>query len=173
MNISELLSDKTMKPLEKRKAIADAVLNGSTKIQDLMALKVDDKKLALVFESIEELSSKTPDMAELNWLKFAESHMLSADNNIKREAARIIGNIAHRFPGDLGSVIPKLIGNAKSGSTIIRWSCAYALGKIIVIPKHADSDLYGKLEKLAEQEPMNGNKNQYLNGLKKAAKLRV
>ena len=172
MNITEILNDKTKKPIEKRKAIADAVLSRAVSIKDLMALKIDDKKLALVFESLEELSSKNPGMADLNWLKFAEEHMSSSDNNIKREVARIVGNIAHRFPNDLYGIIPKLIENTNGTGRVIRWSCAYALGKIITIPKYAKSELYDKLVKLAEKEPMNGNKNQYLNGLKIAAKLR-
>ena len=111
-------------------------------------------------------------MTDVSWLRFAESHLLSQDNNIKRETARIVGNIAHLFPNELDTVIPKLIDTTNNPSTVIRWSCAYALGKIITIPKYAKSNLYDQLTKLAEKEPMNGNKNQYLNGLKKANKLR-
>jgi len=172
MEIIEILSDKSKKPIEKRKAISDAILSGQIKIQDLTALNIEDKKLALVFEAIEELSSKKPDMADTLWLKFAEKHLLSQDNNIKRETARIVGNIAHLFPNDLDIVIPKLIENTNNASTVIRWACAYALGKIITIPKYARSNLYDQLTILAEKEQMNGNKNQYLNGLKKAKKLR-
>ena len=172
MDIKELLSDKTKKPIEKRKEIANAILSKAVSIQDLMTLKIEDKKLALIFEAIEELSSKAPEMTDKNWLRFAESHLLSQDNNIKRETARIVGNIAHLFPNDLETVIPKLIETTNNQSTVIRWSCAYALGKIITIPKYAKSDLYDKLVAIAEKEQMNGNKNQYLNGLKKANKLR-
>jgi len=172
MNIIEVLADKSTKPLEKRNAIADAIFNGIIKIQDLAALGIENKKLALVFEAIEELSSKHTDMTDLHWLRFAEKHLQSQDNNIKRETARIVGNIAHLFPNDLETIIPKLIENTNNESTVIRWSCAYALGRIVALPKYAKSKLYDQIIILAEKEQMNGNKNQYINGLKKANKLR-
>jgi hypothetical protein len=64
------------------------------------------------------------------------------------------------------------MGNTKNGSTVIRWGSAYALSKIIQIPKYANSELYEILTDLCMQEQENGVKNQLLNGLKKAKKLR-
>ena len=172
MGINELLSDKTKKPTEKRREIAKAVADKTLAVSDFAAAKIEDKNLALILEALEELSRQNPEVADLSWLKFAESHLLSPDNNVKREAARIIGNTAHLFPDNLETAVPKLIENTNNTGTVVRWSCAYALGKIIAVPKYAQSDLYDKLTALAGKEQMNGNKNQYLNGLKKADKLR-
>jgi hypothetical protein len=75
------------------------------------------------------------------------------------------------FPNDLETAIQKLLLNTGSGGTVIRWSSAYALGRIISIPKYATSDLFNVVSGLYEQEKGNGIKNQYLSGLKKAKKI--
>ena len=62
--------------------------------------------------------------------------------------------------------------NTKHESTVVRWGSAYALARIIQIPKYANNELYDVIEDLCEQETDNGVKNQFANGLKKAKKIK-
>jgi len=174
MDIISLLSNEAIKSLEKRQEIVIAIQTQLISIKEIQALKdmLEDKKLVLVLEAMETVTSKTPEMANVDWLKFVQDLISSKSNNIKREASRIVGNIAHMFPDNLDDIIPKLFKNAENESTVIRWSSGYSLGRIIQIPKFAKSDLFEILSKIVENEQDNGVKNQYLAGLKKANKIR-
>jgi hypothetical protein len=108
----------------------------------------------------------------LDWLVFVQNFITSKSNNLKREASRIVGNIADLFPDNLEVAIQNLMSNTEDGSTVIRWGSAYALSRIIHVPKYANSDFYDILTDLCEREQENGVKNQLLNGLKKAKKLK-
>jgi hypothetical protein len=128
--------------------------------------------MALILEAIEAVTGKNPEIADLEWLKFAQDFITSQSNNLKREASRVVGNIAHLFPNDLEMAIQYLMNNTKKDSTVIRWGSAYAMSRIIQIPQYANSELFNMLTDLSEQEQENGVKNQLLDGLKKAKKIR-
>ena len=174
MDIIKLLEDKTKKPIKKRMAIEDALSGGILTVDDLADIKdnINEKEIGLILEAAEAVTNTNPAIFNLKWLKFAEEYVASKNNTVKREASRIIGNIAHLFPDDLESVIPKLIANAEEGGTVVRWSGAYALAKIILVPAYINTDLYDVMMFLFDKEENNGAKNQYLSGLKKAKELR-
>ncbi|MCL2690837.1 MAG: hypothetical protein FWE56_01090 [Candidatus Bathyarchaeota archaeon] len=174
MDIINLLSNEAIKSLEKRQEITIAIQTQLITIKEIQTLKniLEDKKLVLVLEAMETVTNKNPEMANTDWLKFVQDLITSKSNNIKREASRIVGNIAHMFPDDLETSIQNLMENTTNEGTVIRWGSAYALAKIIQIPQHANSELYDILNKLCEQETENGVKNQLLGGLKKAKKLK-
>jgi HEAT repeat protein len=173
-NVTDLLNDKEIRPAEKRKHIADAIRAKLITIQDIISLKdvLNDKKLALVLESMEAVTADDPGISDPDWLLFSQTFISSGSNDLKREASRIVGNIAHLFPDDLGTAIDDLMKNTESAGTVIRWSSAYALSRIVRIPRYANSELYDTLKGLSEREHDNGIRNQLLNGLKKAEKLR-
>ena len=171
MNIIEILSDKSLKSIEKRKLMVTGLLSEEFTVGTLPQL--NDVQTGIALEAMEEISQKEATIINENWLKFAEKYIDSGNNTLKREAARVTGNIAHIFSEKLEGIIPKLLQNAENESTVIRWSSGYSLGRIIQIPKFAKSDLFDILSKIAENEQDNGVKNQYLNGLKKASKIRV
>ncbi len=174
MDIIQRLNNKGTKSVEKRAEIAEAIRKKLITIQEIQALKaiLNDKKMALVLEAMEAVSNKNPEIADEEWLKLAQDFIPSQSNNIKREASRIVGNIAHLFPNDLHVAIQYLFENTKNDSTVVRWGSAYALARIIRIPQYSVSDLYDKIVDLSEKEQENGVKNQLLVGLKKAEKLR-
>ncbi|MCL1857970.1 MAG: hypothetical protein FWF92_01895 [Oscillospiraceae bacterium] len=174
MNIISLLDNKNMKPLEKRVKIVEIIRMNFISIKEIKSLQdtIDDKKMALIFEAMEDVTNKNPEIANLDWLIFVQNFILSKSNNLKREASRIVGNIAYLFPNNLNVAIQNLIENTKNESTVIRWGSAYALARIIQIPKYANNELYAVIEDLCEQETDNGVKNQFTNGLKKAEKIR-
>ena len=146
MNIIDLLSDKNLKSVEKRKLIVSLLLSGKLAIAKLP--KLNDKQTGIVLEAMEEISQKDSEVIDENWLKFAENYVNSEDNTLKRESARVIGNIAHKFPEKLKNIIQKLLQNSENKGTVVRWSSGYSLGRIIQIPKFAKSDLFEALVKL-------------------------
>jgi len=175
MDIVGLLDNKTLKSLDKRAELIEAIRMEAITIHEIQFLKavLDDKKMAVILEAIEAISLKNPGIADSDWLKFAQEYITSKSNSLKREASRIVGNIAHLFPDDLEVAIQKLLENTNNDGTVIRWSSAYALGRIISIPEYASSDLFDVISGLYELETDNGVKNQYLYGIKKALKTRV
>lgn len=174
MDIAGLLNNKAIKSTEKRSIISDAIQLGSLTIQDIQALKgaLDDPKMALILEAMEAITGKHPEAADLHWLTFTQAFISSPSNSIKRETSRIVGNIAHLFPNNLEAAIQKLLVNTSEEGSVIRWSSAYALSRIVSIPQYATSELFDMILALYERETDNGIKNQYLNGLKKARKIR-
>ncbi len=175
MDLLGLLNNKAVKSTEKRAEIAEALRARRVTIKEIQPLKaaLDDKKIALVLEAMEAVSNKNPEIAELEWLHFARDFILSKSNSAKREASRVVGNIARLFPDDLRVAVQYLLENTGDGGTVVRWGSAYALARIIQIPAYANSELYDTLTGLCEQEQENGVKNQLLNGLKKAKKVRT
>jgi HEAT repeat protein len=173
LSASEILNSPELKPLEKRAALSAALRSGDITTDDVAALPgLTDKKLAAVLEAMEEISRETPELSGKSWLRFAEARIDSPSNSVKREASRVVGNIAHLHAGELGGCIEKLLANTADEGTVVRWASAYALAKIVVIPQYANSALYGKLAEICGGENENGVKNQYLKALRKASKLR-
>lgn len=173
MDIALLLGDKSIKSSEKREQIANAISNETITVKEIKTCCFDEKKVGIILEAMESISRSNPNIADMEWLNYAESHILSKSNSLKREASRVVGNIAHLLPESLEGSIMKLMENTKNDGTVVRWGSAYALGRIILIPHFANSDLFDIVTELAERETENGIKNQYLSGLKKAKKLRM
>lgn len=174
MNIIEVLESKELKSIDKRGVIADALNEGELTVPQIVELvdAINAKKLPIVFEAIEAVTNSDAEKCELSWLQFATDNISSEHHTIKREASRIIGNIAHQFPHHLDKAIGSLLVNTKNESKVVRWGSAYAFAGIIVIPAYANSDLFDQLTEIANSEVENAVKNQYLKALKKAATFR-
>lgn len=174
MTIKQIIDDKSVKRLEKRKLIVEGIVNGSLDFSAVSAAcsLLPEKNISLLLEAIEEVSrSKEVSLGE-DYLTLAERYILSSDPSCKREASRIVGNLAAAFPAKLDRVITALLQNAHQDGTVIRWASAYALSRIVIIPQYARGTLFEQVTKLYEQETENGVKNQYGKALKKAEKIR-
>lgn len=175
MGLIDILNSKVMKTLEKRAQIVEAINSGLLDINQIRILSadLDDKKNAAILEALEEVTRTEPDKSTLEWLQFAEQYIEAQSNNLKREASRVVGNIAHLYKDDLAVSIQKLLKNTSNESTVVRWGSAYAFAKIIVLSQFANSQLFGQLTEICEHESQHGVKNQYIKSLKKAAKRRI
>lgn len=162
MNIAELLSDKSIKALEKREQIVEAIRSGIITIHEISELDLGDKKIGVILEAMEAVSRTSPELSDASWLTYAEPYISSSSNSLKREASRVVGNIAHLFPDSLDRAINRLLENTNNDGTVVRWGSAYALGRIVLIPQYANSDLFDIVSSLAEEETENGVKKQYL-----------
>ena len=171
MNISHLLADKSIKAIQKREQISAAIENNVITVGEINTYAIDNKGVGLILEAMEAVSRRKPGAADIEWLNYAGAHISSTSDAVKREASRVVGNIAYLFPDSIAGAIRDLLNNTKAEGTVVRWGSAYALRRIILIPQYANSNLFDALTKLAENETESGVKNQYLNGLKKAWKL--
>lgn len=121
-------------------------------------------------EAIEEISNKGLTALSLDYLEFAKKYISSKENSCKRESSRIVGNLASKFPQAVRDCIPALLDNAKDDGTVIRWSSAYVLSRIILLEEYSNTELYEELVSICDKEQENGVRNQYLKAFKKIKK---
>lgn len=174
MTIEQIIDDKSVKRLEKRNAIVEGIINGNFDFSAVSAAcsLLSEKKVSLLLEAIEEVSRSKEFFLGEDYLKLSESYILSSDPSCKREASRIVGNLAAAFPENLDHAIAALMQNANDDGTVIRWASAYALSRIVMIPQYAKGPLFEQISRLYEKENETGVKNQYQKALKKAEKIR-
>lgn len=169
MKLADIFSDKSIKKMAARTMIVDGILKGAYTIEEIRATSksLKDNKAAVILEAIEEISNKKlMDLSEA-YLEFAKRYVSSADNSCKREASRVIGNLAAQYPQAVRDAIPALLENTTAQGTVVRWGSAYALSRIIVLAEYRDTDLYERIVSVCEGEQENGVKNQYIKALKK------
>lgn len=170
MDIEALFKDKTIKPKERTETISQWLLAGSLTTKELLeyASKAKDPVKATCIEAIEFASKQQPVVADISVLDFVTNSLTEKAPRIKWESAKVIGNIAHRYPAKLDAAISNLIINTEHDGTVVRWSAAYALGEIIKIKK--DKDLLTSVEAICDREEKNSIKKIYLSALKVAKK---
>lgn len=174
MTIRQIIDDKSVKRLEKRTVLVEGIINRNFDFSAVSAAcsLLPEKKISLLLEAIEEVSRSKEFFLEEDYLKLSENYILSSDPSCKREASRIVGNLAAAFPEDLDRAISALLQNADDEGTVIRWASAYALSRIVIIPQYARGPLFEQISDLYEKEKETGVKNQYGKALKKAQKIR-
>ena len=82
----------------------------------------------------------------------------------------MIANTAHLFPRLLKKAVANLLDNTEYSGTVVRWSAAGALSKIIQCKTGINKDLIPAIEAIEKREDDNAIKKIYLQGLKKAVK---
>ena len=169
MDVFEILNDKSIRKLEARKLIADSISDGSFSLTDFSgrAEQLNDKQTATFLEAIESVTGQKDSRLGVEYLKFAEKYIRSDNNSCKREASRIVGNMAHLYPDELGVAIEALLKNTSVSGTVVRWGSAYALARIIVLERYRNSDLVNTVRDIYEAEQENGVRNQYAKALKR------
>ena len=174
MNIVELLKDKSLKGTERRQVVVNMIVAGELTVDEMAAMSasIGEKQVATVLEAVEEVSNKRLRSLDAVWLQWAKPYISSENNSCRREASRIVGNMAAQYPDLLDEAIERLMKNTKDEGTVIRWAAAYTLSRIVVLDRYANSDLYDRLVAICDREKDNGVKNQYIKALNKAAKLR-
>ena len=174
MDIISVMNDKALKGTKKRAAIIELIVSGNLNCEQIEAIntEINDKQMASILEAIEEISNKGLSQLSSRYLLFAIPYIKSENNNCRREASRIVGNMAAQYPDMIEEAISPLLDNSSNEGTVIRWAAAYALSRIITTDRYAQSKLYDKLTDISNKEEDNAIRNQYLKALKKASKVR-
>jgi hypothetical protein len=172
MQIEAILKDKSLKAKSKVEAISKAVLNGKITTDDLIkiasGLKGAEKGTCI--ESLEFATRTKPDIAKQKCLTFAVKNLQDDAPRVKWESAKVIGNIASLFKTKLDDAISGLLVNTEDPGTVVRWSAAGALSKILMLKTKHNTDLIPAIEAILKREEDNAIKKIYLAGLKKAQK---
>ncbi|MCX6291069.1 MAG: HEAT repeat domain-containing protein [Bacteroidetes bacterium] len=168
MDFQKLLTDKSIKPKEKTEALSRWLLTHPEKINDLVdfAGTSKDPAKATCIEAIEFATKKKPEIASAACLDFVSKSLTEKAPRIKWESAKVIGNIAHLYPGKLDEAIANLLVNAEHEGTVVRWSAAFALAQIIKIKTVHHKTLVPAVESICNREEKNSIKKIYAVALK-------
>lgn len=168
----QVLGDKTLKGVARRQAAIAEIMSDDNAIAEIEANlpNINEKLLATFLEAVEEITNKKMKPLGVNYLRLAISNVSSDSNSCRREASRIVGNMASDFPTEVSDAIESLIANSKDEGTVVRWSAAYALSRIVVLQPYADSALLQRVETICQSEEDNGVRGQYEKALKKLRK---
>lgn len=172
MTIEQVFQDKTIKAKAKVSTIGEWLINGELPIDELVAYaekqKATDK--ATCIEAVEYATKKDPSIADENLLVYVTIALKDDEPRVKWESAKVIGNIAKIFPGQLDKAISNLLPNAEKSGTVVRWATAFALSEILKLKTESYKKLLPKIETLCENEEDNGVKKKYIDALKKVKK---
>ncbi len=172
MNLELLFEDTTIKAKAKVEQVGKWLLNNELPVEELISFaekkKAADK--ATCIEAMEYATKKMPAIANEILLDYVTNTLKEEGPRVKWESAKVIGNIAKLFPGNLNKPVKNLLSNAENPGTVVRWAIAYALAEILKLKTSLNKTLLPAIENLYNQEEDNGVKKKYLDGLKKAKK---
>lgn len=172
MDFNSVFIDKSIKPKEKTEILSKSLLEDTHLIDELIlfAKSAKDAVKATCIEAIEFATKANPAVGSLQCLEFATESLAEKAPRVKWESAKVIGNIAHRFPENLEQAIINLLINTEHPGTVVRWSAAFALGEIIKSRYGKVNELIPAIRTICDREKKNSIKKIYLAAIKKALK---
>jgi len=172
MDISALINDKTLKPKEKTEQLGQWILDSVISVPTLVKFADGSKESvkATCMEALEHATKVRPGIANASLLDFAVKSLRDKAPRVKWESARVIGNIAYLFPGNLEESVKNLLENAEYKGTVVRWSAAYALGEIVKLKTVLNCDLIPAINAIIDQEEKNSIKKILIAAVKAAVK---
>ncbi len=168
MNIADIFRDKKMKQKDQIQLICDALIKKELSLDELLdfSKSAKDSMKASCIEAVEHLTCKHPEFVTIQWLNFVTESLKDKAPRIKWESARVIGNVAHLFPENIETAIENLLKNAKHSGTVVRWSSAFAIGKIIESSNRNAENLKIICEELLKNEEKNSIQKLYFRAIK-------
>jgi len=172
MIFSSLFNDASLIPKERTESLGKLLLENPLIVDDLLifAGASKDPVKATCIEALEFATAVNPGIATKTCFDFVTSALTAKAPRIKWEAARVIGNIAHLFPEQLGLTIINLLINTEHSGTVVRWSAATALGRILRLKTINNTELIPAIETIVNREEKNSIRKIYLEALKKTGK---
>jgi HEAT repeat protein len=172
MNIPDILNDKQLKPKEKTEIISSKLSDKVITIDQLLdfATNAKDADKATCIEAIEYLSQKNPGMINEQAFRFVTQSLTGKAPRVKWESARVIGNTAFLFPENLDMAIQNLLFNTEHSGTVVRWSAAFALGRIVMLRLAINGTLVPAIESIIAREDKKSIRKIYQDALKKTLK---
>lgn len=172
MTIDGLFKDKTSKAKEKVIVIGQWLSERKITPDELISYASNSKApvKASCIEALEFATKQDPTIANEAVLGFAVNSLTEKAPRIKWESAKVIGNIAYRFPEKLETAIGHLLENTEHEGTVVRWSAAFALGEILKLKTPLNIQLLPTLEAISERDDKNSVRKIYLDAIKKTNK---
>lgn len=172
MTIADLLNDKDLKPKVKTETLSVWLIESKISVDELVAFAktAKDSPKATCIEALEFATGKKPEILNEAGFQFAAQALTAKPPRVKWEAAKVIGNTAKLFPGELDEAIKNLLVNTKHEGTVVRWSAAFALGEILKLKTSHNKTLLPAIEAITAGDEKNSIKKIYLDAIKKVAK---
>ena len=167
--ISAIVSNKATKGKEKVMFLSDLLLNKKITIDELVekAKSQKDTIKATLIEAVEYASKANAEIVNEKAFDFAIQSLKEAAPRIKWEGAKIISNTAQLFPKLLNKAVVNLLVNTEHNGSVVRWSAATALSKIISLDTPLNNELIPTVEAIIQREEDNAVKKIYLLALKR------
>ena len=171
-DFEKLLSDKDVKAKEKVATLSRLLLDGRFTIQQLIELaqSANDINKATLVESMEYASRLQAGIIDERGFEFAIESLRCTAPRLKWESAKVIANTAQLFPGLLKKATVNLLDNTEHSGTVVRWSAAGALSKILLCKTDLNSELIPAMKAIEKREEDNAIKKIYQQALKKVTK---
>ena len=173
MKITELLADKGLKAKEKVDSLSKLLLDSSIAVHELIAFAATTKKDAdkgTCVEALEFATRQNISLASLEMLQLVSQTLTEKAPRVKWESAKVIANIAHRFPENLDDAIRNLLTNTEHEGTVVRWSAATALSEILKLKTNHFLELLPTCEAICNREESASIQKIYRAAIKKVTK---
>jgi hypothetical protein len=121
---------------------------------------------ATCIEAIEFVTQKDPKLLDAAGFNFIVECLGDKAPRIKWESAKVIANTCHLFSAKLDKAIAGLLVNSEHEGTVVRWSAATALGKIVVLKTKHQVELAKTMKAIMDREEKNSIKKIYGESLK-------
>jgi hypothetical protein len=172
MDLEKLLASKEIKTKEKTETLSKWLLAKNITEKELIdfAQTQKDSSKATCIEAFEFSTKKDPSIASEKTLLFVTQSLTEKAPRVKWESAKVVGNIAHRFPSKLDTAINHLLINTENDGTVVRWSAAFALSEILKLNTKMNKTLVPAIEAICRREEQNSIKKIYLSAINKIQK---
>ena len=171
-SIIAIVENKATKAKAKTVLVSGLLLDHKVTIDELvqMAKSQKDPIKATLIEAMEYASKTNPEIINDKAFEFAIQTLKEDAPRVKWEAAKVISNAAHLFPKLLKKAIVNILANTEHNGTVVRWSAATALSKIILLNTALNKELIPAAEAIIEWEQDNAIKKIYQQALKSKRK---
>jgi hypothetical protein len=168
MDLKKLFEDKSIKPKEKVETVSKWLLAKKLTMDTLIefAASSKDPVKAGCIEGVEFATKTKPEIATASCLEFVTESLAEKAPRIKWESAKVIGNVAHLFPGKMDKAIGYLLTNSEHSGTVVRWSAAFAIGEIMKSDKKQFKKMLPAVEAIMKREEKNSIKKIYIAAIK-------
>jgi hypothetical protein len=168
MEIQGLVHDKGIKPKDKTETIRTWLLNKTLTVDELVefAQSAKDPIKATCIEAIELATRTKPELATTSCVTFVSHALQEKAPRVKWESARVIGNTAHLHANTLDEAIRHLLINAEHTGTVVRWSAAYALSRIVRLKTPQSTALIPVIQSIHLREANKSIKKMYADAIR-------
>ncbi|HYC40577.1 MAG TPA: hypothetical protein VEB63_08820 [Chitinophagaceae bacterium] len=171
-SIDNILRNKSLKAKNKTAQISQLLLDYTIRAHQLIPISADNKgkNKAILIESLEHASKTNPELIDSETFRFLIESLKDEVPRVKWESAKAISHTAHLYPKLLEKAVMNLLSNTAHSGTVVRWSAAGALSKILHCQTSINKKLVTAIENILKSEADNAIRKIYQKALKKSFK---
>lgn len=168
MMIPELLGRKDLKPKQKTESLSKWIADGVVSVNQLIQFANCAKPpiLATCIESLEFVTQNKPELLTREGMQFVLTHVNNKAPRVKWECGKVIGNCIHLFSDLAEEALKALLINSEDEGTVVRWSAAFAIGKIYRLQLPLNAELLPAISAIINREEKNSIKKIYHTAVK-------